>query len=491
MPLEDGQEVVWAKLRGFPWWPSLAEKKRPAKQVSQVTFLGTRDTSKIAPENIKPFDPNATDDERFKPPKKHALASDFRAAVDEAKGLLSPPQPLPPSKKRKRTEESSTRSAAAASASAGASTSADAEGTARRAARSQPTRVAAVAAPAKWFDSASTWKRVHVKLTPFRTCGAPEADPEEEARKAKAKAAAAAVEAARKAILGGGGLGGARGPPKRRMRLESAADRDPLRNPDPSRIEEFGFAECDGLISPELCREIARVPMDSAEGISNAFQKALEGPLLDAVTGAIGKSEAVADAMEASFGVRQFAVKTVKVLMTEFCAEPQIPHADDFCNRELFGICHLLPDQPRTECMPYNAHAAYPTNVSVECDACGGWPPLPDAWRGAGSTSTRASREHAGRTCEETRRQTEALAAVTPPRPLPRRGRRRPAARRQRAEERGEPRRARLVRAAAAAAAAAARGATVRRAVRTRRPRWRRRPREPTARRLPRPIRTW
>ena len=71
MPLEDGQEVVWAKLRGFPWWPSLAEKKRPAKQVSQVTFLGTRDTSKIAPENIKPFDPNATDDERFKPPKKH------------------------------------------------------------------------------------------------------------------------------------------------------------------------------------------------------------------------------------------------------------------------------------------------------------------------------------------------------------------------------------------------------------------------------------
>ena len=51
--------------------------------------------------------------------------------------------------------------------------------------------------------------------------------------------------------------------------------------------------------------------------------------------------------------------------MTEFCAEPQIPHADDFCNRELFGIVHLLPGQPRTEAYPYDSLADYPTNVSV------------------------------------------------------------------------------------------------------------------------------
>ena len=76
--------------------------------------------------------------------------------------------------------------------------------------------------------------------------------------------------------------------------------------------------------------------------------------------------------------MRRFLVKTVKVLMTEFCAEPQIPHADDFCNRELFGIAHLLPNQPRTECAPYRARAAYPTNVSVECDECGEWVALPD-----------------------------------------------------------------------------------------------------------------
>ena len=57
--------------------------------------------------------------------------------------------------------------------------------------------------------------------------------------------------------------------------------------------------------------------------------------------------------------------------MTELGAEPQIPHADDFCNRELFGIAHLLPHQPRTECMPYRASANYPTGVSVECDKCG------------------------------------------------------------------------------------------------------------------------
>ena len=45
---------------------------------------------------------------------------------------------------------------------------------------------------------------------------------------------------------------------------------------------------------------------------------------------------------------------------------------------ELFGICHLLPGQPRTECAPYRHDACYPTNVSVECDACGAWMPLPD-----------------------------------------------------------------------------------------------------------------
>lgn len=64
--------------------------------------------------------------------------------------------------------------------------------------------------------------------------------------------------------------------------------------------------------------------------------------------------------------------------MTEFCAAPQIPHADDFCNRELFGIAHLLPHQPQTECLPYNPDLEYPTGVSAECDLCGRWMSLPD-----------------------------------------------------------------------------------------------------------------
>ena len=119
-------------------------------------------------------------------------------------------------------------------------------------------------------------------------------------------------------------------------------------------------------------------PQDEAEGISNAFQKSLEGPLLEETCASISRCPAVADAIFGAFGVRNFQVKTVKVLMTEFCAEPQIPHADDFCNRELFGIAHLQADQPRTECMPYNSTANYPTNVSVECDKCGEWMPLPD-----------------------------------------------------------------------------------------------------------------
>ena len=78
--------------------------------------------------------------------------------------------------------------------------------------------------------------------------------------------------------------------------------------------------------------------MDGAEGISNAFQKNVKGALLDEVCAAISKSAAVRLAVSAAFGVEEFVVMTVKVLMSDFCAEPQIPHADDFCNRDLFGI---------------------------------------------------------------------------------------------------------------------------------------------------------
>ena len=66
------------------------------------------------------------------------------------------------------------------------------------------------------------------------------------------------------------------------------------------------------------------------------------------------------DDVAEAFGVRSYRVKTVKVLHTEFCAAPQIPHADDFCNRELFGVLHLLPNQVGQRCSNacMHAHAA-------------------------------------------------------------------------------------------------------------------------------------
>lgn len=181
---------------------------------------------------------------------------------------------------------------------------------------------------------------------------------------------------------------------------ESRKIRSALRNDDPRQIDTHGFAECAQLVDPALCAKIVKMPMRDAETISNALQKTLKGALLKRVCASIGSSSNVADAVEATFGVRTFAVRTVKVLMAEAASPAQIPHADDFCNRELFGIAHLLPDQARTECVPYDHRANYPTNVSVECDACGQWVGLPDR------TARRREHEqrafycaHAGKQC--------------------------------------------------------------------------------------------
>ena len=122
-----------------------------------------------------------------------------------------------------------------------------------------------------------------------------------------------------------------------------------LRNEDPQLLETHGFVECGQLIDPALCAKVVKTPMRDAASISNAFEKNLKGPLLKRACASIGASRQVADAVHAAFGVRTFAVRTVKVLVSEPAAAAQIPHADDFCNRELFGIAHLLPDQPRTE----------------------------------------------------------------------------------------------------------------------------------------------
>merc|ERR1740124_1839553 len=139
-----------------------------------------------------------------------------------------------------------------------------------------------------------------------------------------------------------------------------------------------GFLECTGLLPAPLCSRLAALPMEAAEGISNSFQLAPPPRIAEDVRARLLASSDITTAVEATFGTRSFKVTTLKVLMTELGAEPQIPHADDFCNRELFGVVHLRAGQAATESAPYDAAATYPTGVWVQCEACESWFPLPD-----------------------------------------------------------------------------------------------------------------
>ena len=52
-------------------------------------------------------------------------------------------------------------------------------------------------------------------------------------------------------------------------------------------------------------------------------------------------------------------------MLTAHLGPRQIPHADDHCNRELFGIAHLMPGQLPTEAVPYDAAADYPSGARL------------------------------------------------------------------------------------------------------------------------------
>ena len=189
-----------------------------------------------------------------------------------------------------------------------------------------------------------------------------------------------------------------KGPPPPVSRV---SERPPRRNTQPEQIMTRGFLECQGLLPAPLCSRLASLPMEAAEGISNSFQLTPPPRLAEDVRARLLASSDITSAVEATFGTRSFKITTLKVLMTELGAEPQIPHADDFCNRELFGVVHLRAGQAATECAAYDATVAYPTGVWVQCEACEAWFPLPD-WvarrrehlvEGQAFTCTRAGRE--------------------------------------------------------------------------------------------------
>ena len=105
--------LVWARLRGFPAWPSQvlslpSDASRRQQARMEVIFLGTHDKSFVNVADAAPFDPadRKTGDPRFIPPKKPSLRASFEAALAEAEELLKPPPPPPPKASKSKARRS-------------------------------------------------------------------------------------------------------------------------------------------------------------------------------------------------------------------------------------------------------------------------------------------------------------------------------------------------------------------------------------------------
>lgn len=81
--------LVWAHLRGFPWWPaSVAEEDNP--ESIKVIFLGTQDHATVTAAQVLPFVPSAeTEDAKFALPKKLSLRPKFSAAIQQANAIVA------------------------------------------------------------------------------------------------------------------------------------------------------------------------------------------------------------------------------------------------------------------------------------------------------------------------------------------------------------------------------------------------------------------
>ena len=126
--------------------------------------------------------------------------------------------------------------------------------------REKSDRAAAQVADTAW--NAQKWNRVRIKCGALTTCGIKS---DEEVARSRRAAAAVAADPRRITFGNSGGNRGrlSGGSTKRRKgpRSLSAADRSPLNNTDALAIEEHGFAECRGLLSPELCEKLSKEPM--------------------------------------------------------------------------------------------------------------------------------------------------------------------------------------------------------------------------------------
>ena len=346
-------DIVWAKVVGYASWPAIVQQV-PGRGETDFTvlFYGTNQTSYVAPGRLLHFDPND--------PKCHAKQKkqekEYRAAVAQATSALA--AAVVEAEERRKHEEAK----------------------AQRLQRQRQARAKLEPEPAPattdWVQCSACdkWRKLpaaRASALPdhwtcaenpnarFRSCAVPQ-EPDEAQARAKS--------------------GGQQRRANQHTKRAEAPPPEPLRNPQPSEITRHGFAECGGLLPPRLCSDLSSLSFKGAEAISNCFQIAIgKGRLLDELQAAIRADAAVQDAALATFGTRRVAVKNAKILFAELGAHPQIPHADDHCNRVLFGVCHLLDGQAQTEAIPYAHDAPYPTGVQVQCEACDAWHHMPDA----------------------------------------------------------------------------------------------------------------
>ena len=167
---------------------------------------------------------------------------------------------------------------------------------------------------------------------------------------------------------------------RRRGAKSAAGDRSAVRNQDASQILRHGFVETPStLLEPSLrAALLARAQAGGGHDISNAKELRIGGSLLQCVRDAVCSSPTVRQAAREVFSTPYVSIPYVSVLSTHPGQQPQLPHADDTCNRELIGLIHLRPGQAPTRCAPYDSSRTWPTGWTAKCTACDAAVPLTD-----------------------------------------------------------------------------------------------------------------
>ena len=144
------------------------------------------------------------------------------------------------------------------------------------------------------------------------------------------------------------------------------------RNHDTRRILELGFVETPRCqISPRLlAAALRKASCTAGMPISNASEHPIDGSLAQCLSQELSASATIALACKTTFDAPYFSIPYLAVLAVEPGKPPQLPHGDDTCNRELFGVTHLQDGQAPTLMEPYKADRQYPTGMAAECPNC-------------------------------------------------------------------------------------------------------------------------